>query len=261
LNVPALSVVVPVFDESALIAGSLSILSGALGRLGLDFEIVCVDDGSRDDSLVHMRSAAKDDARIRVIALGRNRGKGAAVRAGVLAARAPRIAFMDADLSTGLERLPVLLAGLDAGCHVVVGNRRAPGSRLLVRQPWLREKMGGAFGRLSRTLLCGGIEDFTCGFKAFRAESARAIFTRTRVDRWAFDAEILVIARDLDLAVAQVPVAWSHARETKVRLVRAATGALYDLGRIVCYRAAGCYRRESSVRAPIPAPEPARRPG
>ncbi|MEW6073284.1 MAG: dolichyl-phosphate beta-glucosyltransferase [Planctomycetota bacterium] len=242
MRAPALSVVLPVYDEALALEHTFDLLLPFLEGLGEPFEVVCVDDGSRDESLAILRRRAAGDPRIRVEALPANRGKGAAVRQGVLLAAGERIFFMDVDLSTPLEEMKGFLAALEAGADVVIGNRRAPGARITRRQPWIRETLGKGFTALTRALLAPGIHDFTCGFKAFRREAAQAIFRRSTLDGWAFDAELVVIAQEHGFRLAQVPVRWAHEEGTKVRLGRAVLGSLRELLVIAWRRRRGAYR-------------------
>ena len=239
---PALSVVLPIYDEALVLDQTFAVLLPFLEALGGSFEVVCVDDGSRDDSLAILRRRAATDPRIRVDALPHNRGKGAAVRQGMLLAEGERIVFMDADLSTPLEDFRGFLGALDSEYEVVIGNRRAPGSHITRHQPWIRETLGKGFTILTRTLLAPGVHDFTCGFKGFRREAAREIFRRSTLDGWAFDAELVVIAQELGFKLAQVPVAWAHEEGTKVRIGRAVLGSLRELALIVWRRFRGAYR-------------------
>jgi dolichyl-phosphate beta-glucosyltransferase len=234
--------VLPVYDEALVLERTLARLVPHLEGLGQPFEVVCVDDGSSDGSGALLERLAAREPRLRVHHFGENRGKGAAVRHGVLAARGERIVFMDADLSTPLGELAGFLGALDSGYDVVIGNRRAPGARITRHQPWLRETLGKGFVVLTRWLLAPGVDDFTCGFKGYRREPARAIFSRSSLDGWAFDAELVVIAQELGLKLAQLPVTWAHEDDTKVRLGRAVFVSLCDLVRIRWRRARGRYR-------------------
>jgi dolichyl-phosphate beta-glucosyltransferase len=242
MGAPQLSVVLPVYNEERVLSSTLRAIVAFLEAERLDFELCCVDDGSRDGSLAVLTEAARRDARIRVERLPANRGKGAAVRTGMLVARGERAVFMDADLSTPLDELPRFLRALDSGYEVVIGNRHAPGSRILRRQPRLRELLGKGFTALTRLLLAPGVHDFTCGFKGFQRQAAQAIFSRSLLDGWAFDAELVVIAQELGFKLAQVPVSWAHEEGTKVRVGRAVLGSLRELLVIRGNRAAGRYR-------------------
>ncbi len=239
-----LSVVLPVFNEAGALERTFARLVPSLeALLGKDrsFEIVCVDDGSTDASRAILARASEGDPRIRVEALPENRGKGAAVKTGVLAARGRRIFFMDVDLSTPLEEMTGFLGALESGYDVVIGNRRSPGARITRHQPRLRETLGKGFTVLVRMLLAPGVSDFTCGFKAFRREAAREIFSRQTLDGWAFDAELVVIALVRGYRLAQVPVAWHHEEDSKVRLVRAVVSSLGGVLRIRWQRLRGRY--------------------
>ena len=239
---PELSFVVPVFNEEQVLERTFAELLPFAEGLGRTFEVICVDDGSRDGSAALLAAAAERDPRVRVFALPRNRGKGAAVRRGVLEARGANVLFLDADLSTPMDEAPGFLGALDAGYDVVLGNRRAPGADITRHQPWLRQSLGKGFTLLTSTLLAPGVQDFTCGFKAFRGEAARAIFARSTLDGWAFDAELVVIAQEQKFKLVQVPVKWHHEDDTKVRLISAVFGSLRELSLIFVRRLAGRYR-------------------
>ncbi|MEO6709406.1 MAG: glycosyltransferase, partial [Planctomycetota bacterium] len=172
---PRLSVVVPAFDEAAVLERNLGLLREHLASIGLSFEILCVDDGSSDSTPDIL---ARVEAPIRALRLASNRGKGAAVRAGALEARGDRVVFLDADLSTDLRDLRLLLEALDAGADVALGSRRVAGAAIERRQPALREFSGRVFSRLARWTIAPDVLDFTCGFKGFRREAAQAIFSR-----------------------------------------------------------------------------------
>ena len=233
---PELSLVLPLFDEEARLGAALAELRTALLRSGRRGEIVAVDDGSRDGTAALLAAEAALDPRLRVVTLESNRGKGAAVREGVLAARGAFVVFLDADLSTDLEALPRLLARLEAGADVVYGSRRTSGAVVLARQSRVRELAGRVFSWLARRVADPRLCDFTCGFKGFRAAAARELFGPLRTQRWAFDAEVARRARRLGLAREELPVRWTQRGASKVRVASAAPGALLDLLRIALAR-------------------------
>lgn len=237
-----LSVVLPVYDEARVLEATFAELVPRLEALGKSFEIVCVDDGSSDDSWAILERLAAADERVRIDRLPRNQGKGAAVRKGMMAAEGELQLFMDADLSTPLDEMAGFLGALESGYDVVIGNRRGPGARITRHQPWIRETLGRGFTVVTRVLLAPGVHDFTCGFKAFRREAAREIFARSSLNGWAFDAELVVIAHARGLRLAQVPVAWHDEDGTKVRVLQAVLGSLRELGVIGWKRLKGDYR-------------------
>lgn len=244
---PALSLVVPVYNEAQVLEASLDAIRAYLEGSELaagspGFELICVDDGSADESRGILERIAAADPRVRVLVHPTNRGKGAAVRTGVLEARGEQVVFLDADLSTPLDELPRLLGALDDEHQVALGNRRVAGADIERHQPWYRETLGKCFTLLSRTLLAPGINDFTCGFKAFRGDAAREIFRRSSLDGWAFDAELIVIARARGYKMAQVPVRWRNEDDTKVRLLSAVVVSLRDVLVLFARRLSGRYR-------------------
>jgi len=167
-----------------------------------------------------------------VIRREKNRGKGASVKEGVLAASGEVILFSDDDLSTPIEEFDKLLAALRAGADVAIGSRALPGSDVRVRQRRPRELMGKAFNLLVRLLVLKGYRDTQCGFKAFRREAATDLFSRLQTTGFGFDVEVLVLCRELGCRVAEVPVVWSDSPPSRVRFIRGSLAMLRDLLRI-----------------------------
>jgi dolichyl-phosphate beta-glucosyltransferase len=238
---PELSIVVPIYDEARGLRATLSRLSSELDSLDLTYEIIGVDDGSRDDSGDQLIALAHSNPRLIAMRNPHNEGKGSAVQLGILAARGDWIATFDADLSTDPAVLPRALAALGNGAALVIGNRRLPESRVLVRQPVLRESLGRVFSILARVLVSGAPVDATCGFKAYRRDAAREVFGELETPGWAFDLEVIAIARQRDLPIEGVPVTWSHRRQTRVRLPGDGLRALLDLLRIAWNQRRGGY--------------------
>jgi dolichyl-phosphate beta-glucosyltransferase len=219
----SLSVVVPAYNEERRLPTLLTALrrdlDGIAEQGGMRFvEAIVVDDGSNDRTAEVVRSFDGLPERLRLIQLAANGGKGAAVRAGMLAAQGNRALMTDADMSTPLEDIVSLAAALDSGYDLAIGSRALPGSRVLIHQPRIRELMGKGFNLLLRAATGVPWRDTQCGFKLFQLASARALFESQRIEGFAFDAEICVRARLLGLRLAEVPVRWSNDPETHVRL-------------------------------------------
>jgi dolichyl-phosphate beta-glucosyltransferase len=228
------SLVVPAFDERGRIERAMSEI--AVWRRsnpgGWEWEVIVVDDGSSDGTAEAARAAAgKENLPIELSRHPKNRGKGAAIRTGVLASTGDPLLVSDTDLSTPLgewvklaERLPT---------HpVAIGSRAIDEDLVRKRQPFYRQFMGKTFNAFVRLIAVPGIHDTQCGFKLFRGHVARDLCSRARIDRFAYDVEILYLARRDGLAIAEVPVLWFNSPESKVSVVRDSLRMLRDLARI-----------------------------
>jgi len=236
---PKLSLVLPAYDESARIAESVERARAYLDARDSASELIVVSDGSRDGTAAIAREVGR--GRVEVIELPVNRGKGFAVRVGVAAAQGDVVLFSDVDLSTPLEEVAGFVARHEAGADVVFGSRALLESRVATRQVWWRETMGRAFNQVARRVVPIATRDSQCGFKSFRRDAARAIFRRARIDRYAFDVEVLWIAQRLGLRVEEAPVAWSNDPLSKVHPIRDAARMLVDLAAIRRNTARGAY--------------------
>lgn len=226
---PTLAVVIPAFEESARLGSSLERIVAYLTERGGAFEIVVVDDGSRDGTAeVANRFASRAT---RVVRLPVNRGKGAAVRTGIAATRADRILICDADLSTPIEELERLEPAL-ARSPVVLGSRASEGSRIERHQPWYRELAGKVFNLLVRASGVRGIRDTQCGFKLLAGDVARGLAADLTIERFAWDVELVWLAQRRGYRVEEVGVAWSNDPASKVRFARDSLRMACDLARI-----------------------------
>lgn len=221
-TIPTRSLVIPMFDERARIGDSIDVLA-ASGLVADDVELVLVDDGSSDGT-PEVAEAALGAAGFRhahVLRLPENRGKGAAVREGMLAARGASRVFVDADLCVSAEDITRCFVELESGrAEVVYGTRAHPGSELHRNQPAHRVISGRTFNLLLRLLGLTDERDTQCGLKGFSAGAAESIFGRMTTDRFAFDVEVLARAARSGLHVVPLPVQWSHVEASRVRPVR-----------------------------------------
>ena len=224
-----LSMVIPAYDEARRLPPTLARIRAYLDAGPDTYEVLVVDDGSRDDTVAAAEQAAREWPQLEVLRLPSNQGKGAAVRAGMLRARGALRAFSDADLSTPIEELPRLRARLGGACQVAIASRDVPGSDIEVHQPGWREFMGRSYNRILRLLVLPGIRDTQCGFKLFTAEAAEACFEPLATFRFGFDSEVLVRARRRGWEIAEVPVRWRHVEESRVGGIGDALRMLYDL--------------------------------
>ncbi|HHV62461.1 MAG TPA: glycosyltransferase family 2 protein [Firmicutes bacterium] len=229
-----LSIVIPAYNEEGRIGETLDKITGYFTvdslsactwvDVGIEWdriEIIVVDDGSTDGTcdLVEARSkrAVGEGIIIRLLRNGVNRGKGFSVKQGVLAAGGDYILFSDADLSTPIGEAKKLIYWLSRGYDVVIGSRALAGSRITIPQPLHRRIMGRVFNHLVQLVAIRGIQDTQCGFKAFTREAAQTLFPMQRVDGFAFDVEILYLARQFGFKIKEVPVEWRNSQGTRVR--------------------------------------------
>ena len=240
MSAPELSIVIPAYNEAARLPPSLEKIL-AWGRAwGRPFEVVVVDDASRDGTSERARQVGGEA--VTVLRNEPNRGKGYSVRRGMLAARGTRRLMTDADLSTPIEDTGRLLAALDEGCEVAIGSRAVAGASVEVHQPWYREGSGRLFNLCVRALVLPGVRDTQCGFKLFTAPAAQVAFSPSRLDGFSFDVEALVVARQHGLRIAEIPVTWRNDVATRVGLTKGAR-AFADLLRIRWLRGRGTYDR------------------
>jgi glycosyltransferase involved in cell wall biosynthesis len=217
----SLSVIIPAYDEATRIGRSLEKLLDYLAEQRGRSELIVVDDGSRDETAKVSEGifAARRSERIeaRVIRVHPNRGKGHAVRTGLLAARAPVALFSDADLSSPITEAPKLVEPIRAGQYDVVFGSRALDRKLIgVRQPWTREQSGRAFNLMVRLLTGLPFWDTQCGFKAFRMDVCRPVVEGMLIDRFGFDVELLYVAHRAGLRMLEYPVRWDDVEGSKV---------------------------------------------
>ena len=228
---PVLTLVIPAFNEAARLPQSLLELQKHSAGWDFAYEIIVVVEPGSDRTLELARAAAKDFPELNVIGNPVHRGKGFAVRTGMLAGRGEVLFFTDSDLSTPLGDLDraIALFKAEPDIDLIVGSRKHPDSQILQHQSPMRELMGNTFNRLVRALAGFKFLDTQCGFKGFRAQAAREIFERQQIDGFSFDVEVLLLAEAMNFVVLEVPVHWSNSPESKVRVIDDSLKMLRDL--------------------------------
>jgi len=218
----SLSIVIPAYNEEKRLPQTLRQVLDWLALGAFSFrEVIVVDDGSRDGTARVVEEFAKASACLRLVKDPGNRGKGYAVRHGMLEAKGEWILYTDADLSTPITEIEKLCrAASEKGAKVAIGSRALDRSLVEVHQPALRELSGRAFNLVMRAVTGLSFRDTQCGFKLFRADAAREIFSRQKQEGFSFDVEDLLIAKKLGLRAVEVPVRWANVEGTKVRLTQ-----------------------------------------
>lgn len=210
-----LSVVIPAYNEQGRIVPTLNKVVGYLSERQYTWEVIVVDDGSTDDTVELVRQVALKEPRVRIEVI-EHAGKGWAVRHGMLVATGEYRYMCDADLATPIEQLEQFLDKISNGYDVVIGSRQIDGAQRY-DEPIMRHLMGRAFNWTVSALCVGGFKDTQCGFKLFRGESARALFSLQTIRGFAFDVEVLYLAKKNRIRVFEMPVVWRHNSESKVR--------------------------------------------
>ena len=228
----ALSVIIPAYNEARRLAPHVGSVLAYLRAHYPSFELIVVDDGSDDGTAEVVRAALAGEPRARLLAYQPNRGKGYAIRTGVLASRGADVVFLDADMSTPIDEIPAALERL-AQADIVIGSRDLPSSDIRGQQPLYRRLASEIFKWL-RYLVIGlwRISDTQCGFKAYRGPLARQLFALARVDRFMFDVEILYLAERAGLRIVEMPVLWTDSPGSTVRFWEGLVGTVRDLWRI-----------------------------
>ena len=248
-----LSIVIPAYNEENRLPATLERVREYLAELDITFEVLIVDDGSRDATRELGRAFVAQHSWARLVHYDLNghplnRGKGYAVRQGVLHAIGKEILFSDADLSTPIEEMEKLLAPIRAGeCEVSIASRAMKDSNLAVHQPWYRELMGRGFNLMVQAIAVPGIVDTQCGFKAFRGDVARRIFSVTLIDGFGFDTEVLFLARKFGYRVRELPVTWRHMDDSRVSPLSAPIKMFSDLLHVRYNNRRGAYDKPVAI--------------
>jgi len=220
---PQISIIIPAFEEEARVGDSIRKVLGFVSDGGIAAELIVVDDGSNDRTARTAEQAFLDfpDVPSRVIRYEENRGKGYAVRTGLLEAKADIALFSDADLSTPIEEMPKLVDPIRSGEYdLTFGSRALDRTLIGTHQPWRREQGGKVMNLVIRTMSRLPFADTQCGFKAFNMIKFRPLLDLMTVDRFGFDVEFLFVANYHGLRLAEIPVRWDNVEGSKVSVVR-----------------------------------------
>ena len=213
-----LSVIIPAYNEENRLPKTLKAVDAYLSKQSYEYEILVVNAGSTDRTEEAVQNAMREVQHLNIMDV-ENRGKGYAVREGMLKARGQYRMFMDADNSTSIDQVGKMWPEFEKGFELVIGSRDMKGAQIAVRQSLWRQMLGNIFNLVVQTLSgLWGFWDTQCGFKGFSAKAAQEIFTRCTVDQWAFDVEVLVIAKKFGYQIREIPVTWENDPESKVRL-------------------------------------------
>ena len=211
------SIIIAAYNEQNRIRGSLFTIYGFVKERNISHEIIVVNDGSTDKTKDVLSGLFAELPTLKIINYDTNKGKGFALRAGILASRGRFVLLSDADLSTPIEEITVLLSFIEAKTYdIAIGSRALPLSKIIKRQPWWRQGMGKIFNKIVKMVILQDFHDTQCGFKVFEGTIAKELFAELRTDRFAFDVEILARAKKKKYRIIEVPVRWLNSNHSTV---------------------------------------------
>jgi len=228
-----LSIVIPAYNEEPNLGSTLKDIAQYLKAKDYSYEVIIVDDGSSDKTVEIARSSGDLFNSFTLLENPKNRGKGYAVKQGMLAAKGEYVLFMDADNSTRIDQLDKLMGALREGYDIAIASRRIPGAEVDTRQPSYRIILGNIYIMLSRIMLGTTVHDYNCGFKLFTHKAAHLLFSRMTMNDWSFDSELIFLISKFSQKAKEVPVKWHDKSATsKVRPLRDGINSLLSLIRI-----------------------------
>jgi dolichyl-phosphate beta-glucosyltransferase len=228
-----ISIIIAAYNEEKRITPSLFKIKDYMDSQGFDYEIIVVDDGSNDRTSGVVRDVITEIPHLRVIRYEVNRGKGYALKTGVLASKGDLVLLSDADLSTPIEEISKLLPLIKGNsCEVAIGSRALVLSDIIKKQPWWRQNMGKVFNKIVKFIVLDDFEDTQCGFKIFSGDIGRALFSESVVERFAYDVEILARAKKKGYRIQEVPIRWINSPESKVNPLKDSFQMIFDLLKI-----------------------------
>jgi dolichyl-phosphate beta-glucosyltransferase len=227
-----LSIIIPAYNEEANIAATLKDIAAFLKGKSYTHQVIVVDDGSTDQTYALAQSLSRLFSSFVILKNPTNRGKGYSVKRGVLSARGELVLFMDADNATRIDQLGGLIKAIDDGYDIAVGSRRVPGAKVKVSQPLYRIILGNVYIILSSIILGTKIKDYNCGFKLFKKDAAKLLFSRLQSEDWSFDSELIFLISRLKLKIKEAAVVWENKKTSKVRPIRDGIKSFLSLLRI-----------------------------
>lgn len=214
---PYLSIVIPAYNEADRIPTTLLDIDRRLVKAAYSYEIIVVNDGSRDNTAEVVERMKKAVRNLKLIDNAENKGKGGVVRQGMLIAGGVVRLFTDADNSTSIDQFEKMMPLLKEGYEVVIGSRAVKGAVLEPPEPLFRRLVGKGLNLIVQALLLRGVWDTQCGFKAFTEEAAKKIFEAARISGWGFDVEALALAKAMGYRVAEVPIRWKNDARSHIK--------------------------------------------
>ena len=234
------SVVIPAFNEEKRLEPSLQRITEFLEKNFENFEILVVDDGSKDTTPEIVQKFK--EKKVKLIQNPKNMGKGFSVKLGMINAQHDYILFTDADLATPIEETTKFLEAIKQGYDVVIASRNVEGANITVEQPKYRQVLGKAFPLLVKSMVLPDFKDTQCGFKMFTKQAARKIFPRQTIKRWAFDVEIIFIAKKLGYKIKELPVTWTDKEGSRLSPVKDSFRMLNEVAKIKYNEIKGEYK-------------------
>lgn len=240
---PYLSLIMPLYNEERCLRQNFQTIKSYLDTSRKDYEIILVNDGSTDSTASIVDEILENTPQANSFNCKKNKGKGYAVKRGILNATGKYMVYTDADLAVPAHFIGTCLKKLDSGTSVVIGSRHLPESSLKVREDPLRQFLGEVFRWFTRVSLGLRISDVTCGLKGFEKNAALDIFSRSKIERWGYDAEIIFLAQKLGYTIGEIPVDWYHSFDSKVQVGSACIKTLTEILQVHYYNFRNSYDR------------------
>lgn len=230
-QIPQLSLVIPAYNEERRLPASLVDVKTFFTKMPIPLEVIVIVETSSDRTLEKAREVTGNDPRFQIVDNQVHKGKGYAVKSGMLRARGEIVFFMDADLSTPLSEVIKFLGHFadHPETDVIIGSRADAKSQVMKRQSWFRQTLGRGFNKFVQLFGIRGIKDTQCGFKAFRARACKEVFSRQTLNGFAFDVEALLLAQKMGFKIDVLPVRWVNSADSKVRIFIDPLKMLFDL--------------------------------